>query len=198
MSTKRILIGITGASGAIYATHLIRASLQTEAEVFVVASHAGKRLLLEETNTDIRGGLEQMSESLGLTPEETSRLKQFPIEDIGAPPASGSWPLDAMAIVPCSMRTLSAVAQGLADNLITRAADVCIKENRRLVLTPRECPLSAIHLENMLKLSQLGIRIVPPIPAFYRKPESIEEIVDFTVEKIMVQLDITKPQETYP
>jgi len=186
MSKPRILIGITGASGAIYAQRVLeRLARAGRHEILVVVSHAGRRLLAEELGADIGDAPGEFASWLRIDRADADRLRLLPVEDIGAGPASGSFRLDAMAIVPCSMRTLAAVSSGLAGNLLTRAADVCIKENRRLVIVPRECPFSAIHLENMLRLARLGVRIVPPSPGFYRHPETLDDLVDFVVEKIL-------------
>ena len=180
---RKVAIGITGASGAIYARALLEYLAQSgQFEVQVVLSDAGKRVIMEEL------GGEKPADWLRLSETEAQRLRWVPIADIGAAIASGSNPLDALAIVPCSMRTLAAVACGLADNALTRAADVCIKEGRRLVLVPREMPLSAIHLENMTKLARLGVRIVPPCPPFYHRPASIDDLIRPVVQKIVEQM----------
>ncbi len=117
-------------------------------------------------------------------------------KEFTAPIASGSYPVEGMVIIPCSMGTLGAVANGLSQNLIHRAADCIIKEHRRLILVPRETPFSAIHHENMLKLARLGVRIVPPIPGFYSGEKTIEDIIDFVVGKVMDQMDV--PHALYP
>lgn len=214
MKRKRVLIGVTGASGALYARRLLQVLARSRnLEVLAVASDAGRRVVREELGAEWpcepcsgeAGGGEGKTAGggsgsdfvrwLDLEPEEAHRLRFLPADDIGAPPASGSYALDAMAVVPCSMRTLGAVAGGLADNLLTRAADVCIKENRPLVLVPRECPFSAIHLENMLRLARLGVRIVPPAPPFYQKPKTIEDLVNFIVGKILGQMGIEDDSE---
>jgi len=186
MSKPRILIGITGASGALYARRVLeRLAIEGRHEILVVVSHAGRRLLFEELGAEIGAPPGDFGSWLRIKTDHADGLRLLPVEDIGAGPASGSFRLDAMVIVPCSMRTLAAVSGGLADNLLTRAADVCIKESRRLVIVPRECPFSAIHLENMLRLARLGVRIVPPIPGFYRHPETLDDLVDFVVGKIL-------------
>jgi len=116
--------------------------------------------------------------------------KNYDIDDLAAAPASGSYKIDAMVIVPCTMKTLAAIANGYADNLITRAADVMIKEHRKLVLVVRESPISAIHLENMLKLARLGVIIAPPIPSYYIKPKSVKDLIKYTIGRILDQIGI--------
>ncbi|MBN1867210.1 UbiX family flavin prenyltransferase [Candidatus Sumerlaeota bacterium] len=196
MSGKRILVGIAGASGAIYAQRLLEfLATSTEVEeILVTISDAGRRVLAEELGVaSEQQDLSDFASWLDLSPEAASRLRLLDVHDVGAGPASGTFPLDAVAIVPCSMRTLAAVAHGLADNLIARAADVAIKEGRRLVFCPRETPLSAIHLENMTRLARLGARIVAPSPAFYHHPKSVEDLVRFVVQKIVEQMGIGFP-----
>jgi flavin prenyltransferase len=205
MKPSRVLVGISGASGAIYAQRLIQAlCARPHLEVLLTATEAGRRLLREELGVDLAphdpdiGRLLLASPSSGTSPHASAslppgapaRLSWLPVTDIGAGPASGSYALDAVAIVPCSMRTLAAVAAGLADNLLTRAADVALKEGRRLVLAPREMPLSAIHLENMLRLARLGASIVPPMPGFYRHPQTIDDLVAFVVERLIGQMGL--------
>ena len=195
MNGKRILVGVTGASGAIYAQRLLEflAGSDDVRETLVTISDPARRVLKEELALNPDANLGDFTSWLRMLPERAARLRLLDVHDMGAEPASGSSRLDAMAIVPCSMRTLAAVAQGLADNLLTRAADVSIKEGRRLVLCPRETPLSAIHLENMLRLSRLGVRIVAPNPAFYHHPENVEDLVRFIVQKIVEQLGLEFP-----
>jgi flavin prenyltransferase len=191
---KPILIGITGASGAIYARVLLETlAVSHMGETLVVASDPGRRLLRDELGVTLGKPGGERFEWLRVAPAQREKVRLLPVEDIGAGPASGSFPLQAMAVVPCSMRTLAAIAAGLADNLLTRAADVCIKESRRLVLAPRETPLSAIHLENMLRLARCGVRIVPPMPAFYHAPQSIEDLARFVAQKIIEQMGLEFP-----
>ena len=165
----KVLVGITGASGIAYAVKLIEVLKEHGIETDCIASEASKKIAKHEG----AGDFDCYSE-----------------DDIEAAFASGSFKVDAMVIVPCSMKTLSAVATGYASNLITRSADVMIKEGRKLVLVPRETPLSPIHLENMHKLSRIGVSILPAMPAFYPKPEKIEDMVDFIVGKILDNLGI--------
>jgi 4-hydroxy-3-polyprenylbenzoate decarboxylase len=189
-----VLIGITGASGAIYARTLLETlAASCDGEVLVVVSGPGRRVLREELGVTLAQPGEERFGWLRLTAAQTEKIRLLPVEDMGAGPASGTFPLCAMAVVPCSMRTLAAISAGIADNLLTRAADVCIKEGRRLVLAPRETPLSAIHLENMLRLARLGVRIVPPMPAFYHGPQTVEDLARFVVQKIIEQMGLEFP-----
>jgi 4-hydroxy-3-polyprenylbenzoate decarboxylase len=173
----RIIVGITGASGALYALALLRALSGCGHEVHCSVSEYGWRVLAHEC-----GAGEETLRPL------VSRL--HPAGDLSAPIASGSFRAEAMCIVPCSMRTLAAVANGLAGNLICRAADVMLKERKNLVLAVRETPLSAVHLENMLKLSRLGVGIVPASPAFYHNPQGITDLADFMAGRILDSLGV--------
>ena len=173
----KIIIGITGASGSIYATRLIEVLLEQNCEVHVVATASGWQVLKYEcgvTKSDLAATVTAIHE----------------VDNIGASIASGSFKTDAMVVLPCSMKTLGCIANGISDNLLIRAADVMLKENRPLLLVPRETPLNAIHLENMLKLSKIGVRIIPAAPGFYHKPTSLEELVDMMVGKICDSLGI--------
>ncbi|MBC7106532.1 MAG: UbiX family flavin prenyltransferase, partial [Firmicutes bacterium] len=150
----RIVVAMTGASGTVYGLTLLEELRTLGVETHLIVSRAARLIAAEEA---------------GLSWEDLRALAAFTydVDDLGAPVASGSFPHDGMVVAPCSMRTCAAIAHGLADNLITRAADVAIKEQRRLILLPREAPLSALHLENMLRLARLGVIIFPPVPAFY-------------------------------
>jgi polyprenyl P-hydroxybenzoate/phenylacrylic acid decarboxylase-like protein len=173
-----IVVGVTGATGTIYAMNLLKALRVTgKVNTHLIMSDWAKENLRIETEYT----LEEM-ESLATVVYDNKNL--------GAKTSSGSFLTDGMVIVPCSMKTLSSVANGYDDNLISRTAGVIIKEGRKLILSPRETPLSAIHIENMLKLSRIGVRIVPPMPAFYNHPKSIEDIVDHHIMKILDQLGI--------
>jgi len=167
----RIIVGISGASGAVYGWELLKFLKREGHEIHGVVSDNGWKVLEHEC---------------GVTPKDiesnVTRLHAF--VNLGAAIASGSFKTDAMVVAPCSMRTVAAIAHGLADNLLCRAADVIIKERRRLVLVPRETPLSPIHLENMLKLSNLGVTIMPACPGFYHRPESVDSIVSMMVGRI--------------
>ncbi len=174
---KRLIIGITGGSCMIYAVALLKALEQMGVETHVVVSKMGAYNLKHECDFSL---------------EEVKALSSYYYQndDLAAAIASGSFKTDGMIIVPCSMNTLAAVANGISSNLIHRAADVTIKEGRKLVLVARETPLSAIHLENMLKLARLGVTVMPASPGFYHLPETIADIVDIMVGRILDQLDI--------
>lgn len=188
---KPYVIAITGASGTVYAFRLIQTLLEIGREVIVLISDSARRVIREESGTLFEGEITPASFGDFLGDVSGRCLKVYSVHDLAAPVASGSYPVEAMMIVPCSMGTLGAIASGVSLNLIHRAADCALKEKRRLILVPRETPLHAVHLENMLKLSRMGARIVPPMPAFYTRPKTIEEMIDFVVGKILDQLDIT-------
>jgi flavin prenyltransferase len=173
----RIVVGITGASGSIYGVRLIEVLKQAGCEVHVVVTKSGWQVLAYECGLTKKNLVEKADE-------------MYNIEDIGAAIASGSFQNDAMVVMPCSMKTLGSIANGISDNLLTRAADVTIKEDRLLVLVPRETPVHAIHLENMLKLSRIGVKIMPACPAFYHKPQKIEDLVNMLVGKVCDSLHI--------
>ncbi|MDA0367592.1 MAG: UbiX family flavin prenyltransferase [Proteobacteria bacterium] len=175
---KKIIVGITGASGAIFGIRLLdvlRAA--PDVETHLILSKWGQQTLEHETTKtakDVRA-LADVSYGAG---------------EMSAAVSSGSFRTDGMVIVPCSMRTLGCIANGYGDSLVHRAADVVLKERRRLIIVPRETPLSAIHLENMLKLARMGVTILPSDPAFYAHPKTIDDLVDHTVARILDQLDI--------
>ncbi|GLC32545.1 UbiX family flavin prenyltransferase [Clostridium omnivorum] len=180
---KKIIIGITGASGSIYAIRLIQELLKKDIFVHIVCTDNGKKVMKFETNVNI-------DEWVRILKETYNHVKLEDINDLFSGVASGSYKFDAMVVVPCSMGTLAEISNGLAKNLLCRAADVALKENRKLILVPRETPLNAIHLENMLKLSKLGVSILPAMPGFYHKPESMEDLINFVVGKILDSLSI--------
>jgi 4-hydroxy-3-polyprenylbenzoate decarboxylase len=174
----QIILGVTGATGVIYAVRLLEALKQIDGIVtHLVLSSWGRKTIGIETNYDI-GAVERLADHT------------YEVGDLGAAISSGSYKTDGMVILPCSMKTLGAIAGGYEDNLIARAAGVMLKEGRKLVLCPRETPLSAIHLENMLKLARLGVRIVPPVPAFYNNPQSVEDIIRSHIMKVLDQFGI--------
>lgn len=174
---NRLIIAMTGATGAIYGVRALEMLQHAGVATHLVMSKWAAATLLHETS---------------YTVEQVNALatEVHPIGDLGATIASGSFVTMGMLVVPCSMRTLGAVANGIGDNLIHRAADVVLKERRKLVLAVQETPVSAIHLENMLKLSRLGVQIVPPVPAFYTKPASIDDLVTYTVTRLLDQVGI--------
>lgn len=183
MKTKRIFLAVTGASGTVYAVSLVKAlGYREDVELHVVISDAASKVL----------GLETDFPKDALT---DAAAAVHAVDDIAAPPASGSWRHDGMIVCPCSMATLSAVATGFGHNLIHRAADVTLKERGRLVIVPRETPLSTIHLNNMLAATQAGAVILPACPGFYHGPETIEDLADQLAGKILDQLDI--PHDLY-
>jgi flavin prenyltransferase len=173
----KIIVGITGATGAIYGVRLLERLHEAEVETHLVISRWGARTLLHETAYS-REQVEALA-SVSYAPA-----------DMGAAISSGSFRTEGMIVAPCSAKTLAAIAHGYGDGLIHRSADVVLKERRRLVLVVREAPLSDIHLENMLKLSRMGAVVLPPLPAFYNHPRTIDDLVDHTVSRILDQFGL--------
>ncbi len=173
----RLILGITGATGSILGVRLLEALCQAEVETHLVVSKWGARTLVHET---------------AYTLEQVCRMAtcSYSPQDQGAPISSGSFLTRGMVVAPCSMGTLAAIASGHADNLVHRAADVVLKERRKLVLVVREAPLNEIHLENMLKLSRMGVVILPPVPAFYNHPRTLDDVLNHLVMRILDQFDI--------
>lgn len=188
---KTVTVAFTGASGLPYGLRLLESLIATRARVFLLYSPAAQVVARQELEltlpTQPAAAASYFAERYRAEP---GQLTVFGREDWMSPVASGSNPADAMAVCPCSMGTLGSIAGGLADNLIERAADVMLKERRPLVLVPRETPLSAIHLENMLKLARAGAVILPPSPGFYGHPRTIEDMVDFVVARVLDQLGV--------
>ena len=174
---RRIIVGISGASGAIFGVRLLELLQNFRVETHLVLSKWGARTLLHETS---------------YTLEQVKALASVCYQrgDQGAAISSGSYLTDGMIIAPCSMKTVAAVATGVGDSLLSRAADVVLKERRKLVLLAREAPLSEVHLENMLKLARMGAVIIPPVPAFYSRPASLEEMVDHIVQRVLDQFGL--------
>ncbi len=185
-ATAPIVVGITGASGAPYAVRLLQQLVAAHRPVSLIVSKYGMRLL--ETESGI-SSLDALRDSVGRDGWD-SCVATFSNEDRGAPPASGSSLTAGMIVCPCSMGTLSAIAVGASRSLIERAADVTLKERRKLILVPRETPLSAIHLENMLRLARAGAVVMPAAPGFYHRPTQISELVDFVVARLLDQLGV--------
>ena len=177
------MIGISGASGSPLAGATIDRLLDMDLAVIATASAAARMVWREEMDESFGEAVERWVDSGNFT--------YHAIGDMAAPIASGTFPAAGMAVVPCSMATVAAIANGLSDNLLRRAADVCLKERRPLVLVPRETPLNAIHLENMASLARLGATILSPQPAFYLRPESIGDVVDFVAERTLMALGVT-------
>lgn len=173
----KVIVGISGGSGALYALSLLRMLKEAGIEVHLVASRQGKQVVEYECGVDL-DGLKSMA------------AYYHDDQDLAAPISSGSFRVDGMVVVPCSMNTLAGIASGLSGSLLTRAADVSIKEKRKLILVPREMPFSTTHLENMLKVSRLGAVIMPPCPGFYNHPREIGDVVASVVGKILDQLNI--------
>lgn len=186
-----IAVALTGASGVQYGLRLIGCLVAAGHEVYVMISKAAHRVIAIETDLELPAQPDRLA---GMLTEHygagNHQIHCFSREDWMAPVASGSGRWQALVICPCSTGTLSAVACGASNNLIERAADVALKERRRLILVPRETPLSAVHLDNMLKLSHMGAIMLPAAPGFYHRPESVEAMVDFIVARILNQLDI--------
>ncbi|AOB33960.1 3-octaprenyl-4-hydroxybenzoate carboxy-lyase [Bordetella sp. H567] len=182
---RRLVVGVTGATGSLYAIRLLQALRDVpDVETHLVVSAAGVLNVKHE---------------LDMTREQVQALADhvYSVRDIGATLASGAFATAGMVIVPCSMRTLAAVAHGLSDNLITRAADVTLKERRRLVMMVRETPYNLAHLRNMTAVTEMGGIVFPPLPAFYFRPASIEEMVDQTIARVLGMFDIHVPGPTW-
>ena len=181
-----LVVAITGASGAPYAVRLLQALVTAEQPVWLIVSAHGWRLL--DTETGI-ASLDALRDAVG-TAGWDRWITHYDDGDRGARPASGSARTVGMIVCPCSMGTIAAVSQGTSRSLVERAADVTLKERRRLVLVPRETPLSTIHLENLLRLTRAGATILPAAPGFYHRPQQISDLVDFVVARVLDQFDI--------
>ncbi len=187
-----IICAITGASGALYGLHLLKALVAAERRVHVLVSSAGRLVINTETEQHLDNSPSKMAEQLtAYSGAKPGQLYVYGKEQWMAPIASGSNTASAMVVCPCTTGTLGAIAAGTSRSLIERAADVCIKESRKLVLVVRETPLSAIHLENMLRLNRAGVTILPANPGFYARPESVEDLVDTVVGRVLDQLGVT-------
>ena len=184
VAAKPIVVGISGASGAVLARETVNELLRREIPTIVVCSNAARLVWQEELDQTFNDALAEW--------REHPQFTDYGIGDLRAPIASGTFPTAGMAVVPCSMNTVASVAHGMAGNLLLRSADVCLKERRRLVMVPRETPLHSIHLENLLAVSRAGAVILPPEPAFYLKPRGIEDLVRFVVGRVMVALGVSE------
>jgi len=184
MTAQPIVLALTGASGAPYGVRLLEVLARQGAPVWLIASEHGVRLLREECGIK---SLEGLREATG---GDWSSVTLFPDDDRGAMPASGSQPTRGMVICPCSMGTVAAIAMGTSRSLVERAADVTLKERRKLILVPREAPLSLVHLRNLVAVTEAGAVVLPAAPGFYHRPTKVSELVDFVVQRILDQLGI--------
>jgi len=190
-SPQIVAVALTGASGMPYGIRLVECLLTAGRTVWLLYSQVAQIVARQEMDLALPGRAEEVERLLGERfAAAPGQLRVFGREEWFAPPASGSNPPHAMVVCPCTMGTLASIAGGLSENLIERAADVVIKEGRKLVLVPRETPFSAIHLENMLKLARLGVCILPANPAFYTRPDTVQAMVDFVVARILDQLAV--------
>lgn len=175
---RRIIVAISGASGAVYGVRLLQILHETpDVETHLVVSNAGWRNVAEEHGLQ-RPAIEALAHQV------------HDVANVGASIASGSFQCSGMVVAPCSMRSLAAIAHGLSDNLLTRAADVVLKERRRLVLMVRESPLHLVHLRNMTSVTEMGAIVCPPLPAFYLRPQTVDDVVDFSVARVLDLLDV--------
>jgi flavin prenyltransferase len=178
-AARRVVVGITGATGAIYAVRLLKRLREAARETHLVASPAGVLNVHHELGLD-RRSLEALADVA------------YAPGDVGAAIASGSFATEAMIVTPCSMKSLAAIAHGLSDNLLTRAADVTLKERRRLVLMVRETPFNLAHLRNMGAATEMGAVVFPPLPAFYQRPQTIDDLIDDTVERVLALIGVSQ------
>lgn len=181
-----IVVAISGASGPIMGVRLIEELLNSKEKVAAIVSQPARQIIEYEILQDKRSfsSLKELLEKRGIS-GNYSLLSEFNNNDFFAPVASGSTIFEAMVVIPCSMKTLSAIVHGYADSLITRTCDVALKENRRCIIVPRETPLSVVHTENIHKAAMAGIDVVPPVPGFYTRPESVDDVVNFLVGKVL-------------
>ena len=188
---QTVAVAFTGASGMPYGMRLVECLLEAGCTVWLLYSQVAQIVARQEMNLELPSRPAEVEAQLAARFKAADgQLRVFGREEWFAPLASGSNPADAMVVCPCTMGTLAAIAAGLSQNLIERAADVAIKEGRKLVLVPRETPFSAIHLENMLKLARLGVVILPPSPGFYNHPQTVGEMVDFVVARVLDQIRV--------
>jgi len=186
---KRLVVAVTGASGAIYGRRMVEAALEAEAAVELVVSEPARRVARDELGADWTA--EPLRKWLG---ERADRVRMHAPGEIGAPIASGSFPVLGMIVAPCSMGSAGRIAAGLSGGLIERAADVQLKERRPLVLVVRETPLSSIHLENLLRLARAGAVVLPAAPGFYARPRTIDDLVRFVVERALAAAGLSAPR----
>jgi 4-hydroxy-3-polyprenylbenzoate decarboxylase len=194
---KKIVLGTSGASGIIYSVQLIKGLLASNVAIYWIVTSMGKKVFAHETqNTHLfphpytGGSLKEYLQTMNILNPSNMDLLEIQPDNFFSKPASGSFLHDGMAIVPCSMKSTAAIANGFSDNLMLRSADVCLKEKRPLILVPREMPFGRIHLNNMLKLADQGATILPACPGFYMMPSSIFELADFVAARVMDHLSI--------
>ena len=187
IETRPVVVGVSGASGAVLAKGTVDALLYREIPVVLVCTPAGRMVWVEE--------MDEPYATVVATWKESPYFTEYAVGDLRAPIASGSYPTRGMVVVPCSMNSLASMAHGISDNLLLRTADVCLKEHRPLVIVPRETPLHSGHLENMLKVSRLGAMVLPPEPPFYLRPETIDDVVRYIVNRVLVGLGV---EDTLP
>ena len=186
---KKFIVAITGASGSIYGFHLVSALMKFPVDLFVVMSESGRQVAAHETEYAFGAIAEYLEQTGGVFHEQATLNEPAPL-DFFAPIASGSFQHQGMVIAPCSMNTLAAISSGITDNLIHRAADVCLKEKRPLILLARETPFSLIHLKNMTLAAKAGATIMPPSPGFYTRPATIDDLVDSIVARVLDHLGL--------
>ena len=192
---RSFIVAISGASGSIYGVRLIEELIRSADNVYLCVSRQAFSIIKMETGAEWSGKTDAAIEKKIQKYYSSKKIKYFGEDNLASPVSSGSFITDGMFVVPCSMKTLSAIAAGYANNLIERAADVVIKEGRKLIIAPREMPFSAIHLENMLKLARIGVTIAPPVPAFYHRPKTIADLIHHTIGKVLDCLHI--PHELF-
>lgn len=191
--TGRLVVAMTGASGAIYAVRFLRLAARTYERIYVMASDQALQVVATELD---RPATPRTLSAEWLLGEPFDNIEFLDKKDYFTPPASGSFRHDGMVVVPCSMGTAGRIANGISDDLVTRAADVCLKERRKLILVVRETPLNLIHLRNLTQLAEAGATVLPAAPGFYHKPKTLDDLADFVVARIMQQLGID--QEVLP
>ena len=190
MTSGKIVIGIAGASGIVYGTRLVERCATLGLEVHLLVSASAWKVMQAEMGIAGASPSSPLTDWLRLDPAQAAAIRTYNIRDIAAPMASGTFRARGMIVMPCSMKTVAAIAHGYTDNLLTRCADCFLKERRPLVLVPRETPLSTIHLQNLLACAEAGAHVVPAMPGFYANPQSLDDIVDFMVMKVLDLLDI--------
>jgi len=186
---RRLVVAITGASGSLYAIRFLQAIADHYDRIFLTLSENASAVVASELGIEFRTDATDASALLG---KHYKQVTVLPPDDLFAPPASGSVQTDGMVIIPCSMGTVGRIAAGVSNDLITRAADVCLKEKRRLILVVRETPLNLIHLRNLTTLAEAGATVLPAAPGFYNHPKTVEDVVKFIVAKTMEQLGLAQ------